>query len=232
MAVPQFALSRLIPAGSNDPDIIPIGVILHVDAGNAFSLHDYFDGPSGGIESHGHIRSDGVLEFYRDTTKEADANLKANSFIGKDGKRYGFISIETQGYGAGQWNDAQLATIKQFLTWAHETHDIPLIVCSGPFEPGIGFHTLFPWIWTPVAKSCPGPDRIKQFYDVLGPWMVVARKPKPVGKTTADHVKVAKPALRVALKELTKGAAKGNRPAVRRAAAKVKAGLKILNARD
>lgn len=231
MAIPGFAENFLIPAGSNDPEIIPIGVILHVDAGNASSLYEFFRDRSGGIESHGHIRLDGSLQWFRDSTREADANFKANSFIGKDGRRYGFISIETQGYGDGVWTDAQLATIKRVLEWAHETHDIPLIVCDGPFSPGIGYHTLFPWIWTPVAKSCPGPRRIVQFKDVLVPWMVVARRPKPVGKSTADHVQAARPQLRAALKELTKGARKGNRPAVRRSAAKVKAAIKILNAR-
>lgn len=236
MAIPPFAVKRLIPAGSNDPEIIVVGVILHVDAGNADSLHDYFDGPSGGIESHGHIKRTGVLEWYRDTGREADANNKANSFIGRDGRRYGFISIETQGFGAGEWTAEQIATIKRVLLWARDVHDVPLVVCSGPFVPGVGFHTLFgaPSEWTPVSKSCPGPDRIKQFYSVIVPWMKATNiaASRPVSPTTAEYVAKAKPDLRDALKNLNKGAKKGNRPKVRAAAKRVKAALKLLRARN
>ena len=37
-----FALKKLIKPGSNDPAIVPRVAILHVDAGNAFSLFDFF----------------------------------------------------------------------------------------------------------------------------------------------------------------------------------------------
>lgn len=173
MALYPHAKKRLIPAGSNDPSIIVVGAILHVDAGNAPSLYDYFAHRSGGIESHFHIPKEGATEQYRDTAYEADANYKANSFTGQDGKRYGFVSIETQGYGAGEWNAHQLDEIKRLLTWLSKKHGFPLRVAPGPFSPGVGYHTLFgaPSLWTPVAKSCPGPDRIRQFNDVLVPWM-------------------------------------------------------------
>lgn len=173
MALMPFAEKKLIAAGSNDPEIIPIGVILHVDAGNNESLFDFFKYRSGGIESHGHIQLNGHLEQYRDTEREADANYKANSFYGADGRRYGYISIETQGWGDGEWTDAQIETIKQILVWARETHGIPLIVCTSPTARGVGYHTLFgaPSAWTPVAKSCPGPRRKVQFHNIIVPWM-------------------------------------------------------------
>lgn len=173
MALIPFAEKKLIAPGSNDPYIIPIGIILHVDAGNVADLKDYFTYRSGGIESHGHIRKDGHLYQYRDTSREADANYRANSFIGKDGRRYGFLSFETQGYGAGEWTDEQIATIKRVILWGNEEHQIRLRVCPGPFDGGIGYHTLFgaPGPWTPVSKSCPGPDRIKQFNTIIKPWL-------------------------------------------------------------
>lgn len=168
-----FATWRPVP-GPNDPPIRPIGVILHVDAGNAYSLYNWWLSPeSGGIESHFHIAKDGYVEQYRDTEQEADANYKGNSFI-RNGERVGFISVETQGFASGEWTAAQLARIRQILTWAHDTHGIPLIVVPSPYDPGIGYHVMWgaPGDWTPaVGKTCPGPKRIDQFYHDIVPWM-------------------------------------------------------------
>jgi hypothetical protein len=166
------AVKKEIRPGENDPMIVPIGVILHTDAGNSASLFNYFNGPSGGIESHFHIPKVNPVEQYRDTGYEADANLKANSFW-VNGIRFGFLSVETQGYATDPWNDYQLAEIKKLILWARSVHkDIQLRVCPGPFSAGIGYHVMFgaPGPWTPVAKVCPGPLRVKQFEDILVPW--------------------------------------------------------------
>lgn len=173
------AVKKEIRPGVNDPPIIPLGVILHTDAGNSASLYNYFNGPSGGIESHFHIPKKNPVEQYRDTGYEADANLKANSFW-VNGLRFGFLSVETQGLESDPWNDYQLAEIKKLILWARSVHrDIVLRVCPGPFSAGIGYHTMFgsPGPWTPVAKSCPGPLRIKQFNDILVPWFKTATPP-------------------------------------------------------
>jgi hypothetical protein len=179
MAWYQGAVKKEIRPGQGDPPIIPIGVILHTDAGNSASLYNYFNGPSGGIESHFHIPKVKPVEQYRDTGYEADANLKANSFW-VDGKRYGFISVETQGLAGDPWTDYQLTEIKKLILWAKSVHpQILLRVCPGPFSAGIGYHTLFgsPSPWTPVAKSCPGPVRIKQFNTIIVPWLKTATPP-------------------------------------------------------
>lgn len=174
------AVRREIAPGANDPAIRVVGAILHVDAGNASSLFNYFNGPSGGIESHFHIRKDGVVEQYRDTGREADANYKANSFLDGD-VRKGYVSVETQGLEAGEWTPEQVAAIKALLSWLSATHGFPLRKCRDPRDPGVGFHTLFgaPSAWTPVSKSCPGPDRKRQFERVLVPWFAAASAPKP-----------------------------------------------------
>src|SRR5690606_37281744 len=136
MARAPFASGRPIPS-KTDLKIVPIGVILHVDGGNARSLYHWFNGPSGGIESHFHVDRDGHVEQYRDTEQEADANYKGNSFILdvdlpemgiRKGTRVGFISVETQGYASGEWTGAQLDAIKRILTFAHDEHRIPLKV--------------------------------------------------------------------------------------------------------
>ena len=172
MALYPGANQRPIAPGANDPEIIPCGVILHTDAGNSKSLYGYFKDKSGGIESHFHIPKELKPEQYRDTSREADANLKANSFL-RGGKRYGFISVETQGFATDEWNAHQLEEIKKLLLWAHQTHGIPLRVCPAWNEDGVGYHIMFgsPGPWTPVAKECPGKRRVQQFNTVLVPWM-------------------------------------------------------------
>lgn len=184
-----FAKHMLIPAGSNDPAIVPRVAILHVDAGNAFSLYEYFANRSGGIESHFHVRADGVIEQYRSIYRQADANNLANDFA---------VSIETQGYGDGKWNDLQLASIKRLLLWLNEEAGIPLVKVEEWDGKGVGYHVQFgaPGKWTPVSKSCPGPNRIAQFNDVLVPWMSTALKPKikkrPLRTALRNAIKEAK----------------------------------------
>lgn len=180
MALYPTARHRLIPPGPNDPKIKPRVLILHVDAGNAASLYHWFNGPSGGVESHFHIPKVGQVEQYRDTDYEADANTEANPFA---------ISVETQGYEFGVWNDHQLAEIKALILWANRVHGIPLKVVDRWDGSGIGFHTQFPGRWDKRGASCPGPDRKRQFHEVIVPWLAEvakgaqATKPKPTPAT-------------------------------------------------
>lgn len=164
MALCPFAKHKLIPPGSNDPPIDARAAVCHVDAGGAETLYSYFRYRSGGVESHFHIRWTGVIEQYRDTDRQADANLGANDFA---------VSIETQGFGNGKWRKRQLRSLKRLLRWLHEVEGIPLRKIGDPYGSGVGYHVQFgaPGPWTPVAKSCPGPKRIKQYENVLVPWM-------------------------------------------------------------
>lgn len=170
MALCPFAIKKLIAPGENDPAIEPTQVILHVAVSEGESLHDYFANRSGGVESHFYVRRDGVIEQYRDTAFEADANYTANRRA---------ISIETQGMGPGEWTYEQLRAIKQLLLWAKRTHGVPLRRCPRHDAPGVGYHVMFgaPGPWTPHVKSCPGPDRIRQFNEVLVPWMASLKRP-------------------------------------------------------
>lgn len=185
MAWYPLADKKVITPGPNDPPIIVVGAILHVDAGDSSDLFNYFSTQSGGIESHFHVPKVGPIQQYRDTHFEADANLKANSFLGKDGKTYGFVSVETQGFEKGEWNPHQLDNIKLLLKWLHETHNFPLKKCDNPQGPGVGYHTMFgaPGPWTPNAKTCPGADRIRQFNSVLVPWFSEGHAPAGTGGT-------------------------------------------------
>lgn len=163
MAICPFAdTGWLIPPGSSDPRITARIAILHTDGGNAENLGNYFNGPSGGIESHFHIRKDGHLYQYRNTSWEADANYRANPFA---------VSIETQGTGAEEWTPAQIETIVRLLIWLGNVHKIPLRVCDTWDGAGIGWHIQFgsPGPWTPYSKVCPGPKRIAQIGTTIIP---------------------------------------------------------------
>lgn len=193
LAVCPFAVKKLIPPGSNDPAITPRVAVLHVDAGDNPSLYEYFRDRSGGIESHFHITKTGLIEQYRDTGFQADANHKANDFA---------VSIETQGYGTGVWTKAQLESIKRLLLWLNQTHGIPLRKADSWDGSGVGYHVQFgaPGPWTPVAKSCPGPGRINQFNTILVPWMnTVTSGVKPV-----DQIRVVTANVYVGNKEPAK----------------------------
>lgn len=176
------AVKKLIPPGPTDPRITPRVVILHVDAGNADSLYGWFNGPSGGIESHFFVKKNGVVEQYRSTDVQADANTDANDFA---------ISIETQGYAAGEWTPEQVASIKALILWCHKTHRIPLAKVKTWNGSGVGYHTQFPGSWDKRGASCPGPDRIKQFNNVLVPWLAAGGNEDVVDDATIQKIAAA-----------------------------------------
>lgn len=181
MAIYPRAKYRPVTGLANDPPIRPIGVILHVSASNATSLHGWFNGPSGGIESHLHIPTtpDHPIEQYRDTAREADANYKGNSWT-DGGERLGFLSVETQGLGDGAWSPYQLDEILLFLRWAAAEHGFPLRRCPSYRSAGIGYHVMFGSgegtnSWSNArGKVCPGSRRIAQFKDIILPTLARA----------------------------------------------------------
>lgn len=162
MALYSPAIKRLIPPGPNDPRITARVLILHIAVSESASLYDWFNGRSGGVESHFYIRRDGTVEQYRDTAFEADANTDANRFA---------ISIETQGMEHGEWTPEQVAAIKALIDWCHDVHDIPKTVPKSWDGSGVGFHTQFPGRWDKRGASCPGPDRKRQYWDDIVPWL-------------------------------------------------------------
>lgn len=167
---------KVIPPGANDPHLDVIeGVVLHVAVSTAPSLFNFFK-HDGGIESHFYVRFDGTVEQYRDTDYEADAQALGNSWIASDGKRHGFLSIETEGMGPGKWTPHQIAAIKKLLLELAGHYGFPLRKCPGPYEAGVGYHRQFR-AWNPDSHSCPGDGRIRQFHGELMPWFTTAKVP-------------------------------------------------------
>lgn len=177
MRIPGYVFHN-VGSLQNDPRLDVVhGLILHVDGGNATSLWHWFDGPSGGIESHVFIPKgpEHDKEQFRDTTREADANYKANSWLDASGKRHGFLSAETQGYGSGKWTKYQLDEIKDLILVTAKEHQYPLKPVGSYHGKGVGYHTQYP-AWTNVpGKTCPGAGRIQQYHDIIVPWLAEQR---------------------------------------------------------
>lgn len=141
------------PGGYMDPRV----VIFHVIDGEGNAR------PHDGLEWHFEVSYSGAIEQGVDTNRQAAANYHANPFA---------ISVETEGLAAGLWTDAQLDSLVLLSEWCMAEH--PLILrqrCPRWDGSGFGHHTMFgaPGPWTPVAKSCPGANRKRQFDEVLLP---------------------------------------------------------------
>jgi len=150
-----------LPENETAPVIKPTQAIVHSAVGSG-SLYNYFGRSNVVVESHFWVALDGKVEQYMDTTRQADANYKANPRA---------ISIESADNGSPdtyEWTAAQLESIAQIIAWAHSTHGVILQKCSAWDSPGVGYHSQFPGVWTPVVgKTCPGKVRIAQFPGIL-----------------------------------------------------------------
>lgn len=156
----QLALcpfARYDPDGSTPgPRMTPTQAILHVSAAERDSQ------AHGGLEWHFEIDYDGNVEQQVMCNLQAAANYKANVRA---------ISIETWGLGDGFWTAKQINAILRLLRWLNSEWGVPLVQTPAWDKPGIGYHILWgtPGMWTPVAKACPGKNRIQQYKDIILP---------------------------------------------------------------
>jgi hypothetical protein len=165
-----FASWRPLPEATSQPAITPRVVIFHTMVGSLAGTERHFRDQTG-IESHFGVGGptdgpdlDGTLWQWMDLDRQADANLNANSFA---------ISVETSDGGDPDrpWSDRQLATLVRLGNWLADHYGIPRRQCPAWDRSGFGWHVMFgaPGPWTPVAKTCPGPVRIRQLREVVFP---------------------------------------------------------------
>jgi N-acetylmuramoyl-L-alanine amidase len=169
---PHGGSQRHLPEWQSQPKITPTTIIDHSIVGSGESAWQMFATRSG-LESHFIVlgrRSglqDGHIWQLMTTDRQADANLNGNGYA---------LSIETEDDGdpdTQPWTGAQLRS----LIWLHaelrRVHPtIPQRESRSCADPGgHGFHTMHgaPSCWTPVAKTCPGVVRRRQWEDVLLP---------------------------------------------------------------
>lgn len=155
-------------------------VILHTLAGG--TAKTIIDGKGGwrtkiNKESTFIVAMDGTIVQCMYSGQKAVANRDANSTA---------ISIETEDHSHvvdkrlvgpdkewDPWTVAQMKSIMRLLEWCSKKHGIPMVRCPEPTGSGMGFHTMWgsPSPWTPVVKACPGAARIRQFDEILMPFM-------------------------------------------------------------
>lgn len=188
MARCPFAVQRPIRASASQTQTYEkTQVILHTIVGSVESAIGRWE-RSDGTEATFVLGLDGTLYQCLDSEVRADANFTANRRA---------ISIETEDRGGGRdwdpdrvwvpWTDAQMTMICRLLDWIHTTHGIPMQRCPSPSEAGVGYHTMWgaPSPWTPVPKSCPGAARIRQFDELLMPFL--AGESMPDGAEIQRH---------------------------------------------
>lgn len=171
-----FARQVQIRARSQQPpNCRKTQVILHTMVATTRSVLDAWQ-RTNELESTFIISLSGELIQCMDSASRADANRNANSSA---------ISIETEDCGPGRaadwnpdrvwvpWTVPQLEMIARVLEWCHRAHDIPMQRCASPTAAGVGYHTMWgaPSPWTPVAKTCPGVARIRQFDESIQPFL-------------------------------------------------------------
>lgn len=165
MAWCPFAVDKRLPEWADEPPIAPRVLIYHSIVGSLASADAHFRHASS-LEAHFGVDLDGTIWQWQTTSRQADANYRANDFA---------VSIETADNGDPDdfpWTDAQLTALVKLGNWVLGEHsDIERRRCDGPYGSGIGHHTMWgaPSAWTPVNKSCPGAARIRQFDEVLLP---------------------------------------------------------------
>ncbi len=197
MATYPHADVRLLPEATTQPKIHPAIIILHTHVG---PKGGGFRTPGGDQEYHFDVAVGGGVRQYMPTDVRADNNFKANSFR-RDGRLCGAVSIETgdQHFDGDEhlrrsWSElGQFNALVDLVVWLCQTHGIPPRQCPSPFEPGIGYHSLWgqndrqpgdgafgrytppsggtarlnnPWT-NALGKGCPGPGKIAEFPRLL-----------------------------------------------------------------
>lgn len=164
---------RPLSEADDQPVITPYQWIVHtaVDSKGPTNLHGYFEQWAINLESHTWLRWN-IHEQFIPFNRSADANYKANRFL-KAGIFRGAISTETEDDGnpeGNPWNTYQVNELIRFGVWLARNLGIPPVLPAGPYDPGMGYHSLHPMVWTNVkGKTCPGGTRIAQFNNTVLP---------------------------------------------------------------
>jgi peptidoglycan hydrolase-like protein with peptidoglycan-binding domain len=162
---------RLLPESKTADRINPRMTILHSAVGED-SPYEYFKREGVRVESHAWVSLDGRVETFMGYNVKADANYRANAFA---------YSIETADNGSPdtfKWTEPQMNTLAIMCAWSCRVNGSNPEAARAWDGTGIGFHTQFgaPGKWTPVAKTCPGHARIKQFPFVVAKAHVLWRQ--------------------------------------------------------
>ena len=153
------------------------GIILHVAASEAASLHGWFSNPKAAASSHLYVRRDGTVEQYVDLDQISWASVSGDLRC---------ISVETQGGATGRWTEQQVSSLARIVRETSARYGYPLrtMGSSAASERGVGWHALgVPasrsqraagvsqtggelWSGAP-GKVCPGAERVPQIPGIV-----------------------------------------------------------------
>lgn len=153
------------------------GIILHVAASEAASLHGWFSNPKAAASSHLYVRRDGTVEQYVDLDQISWASVRGDLRC---------ISVETQGGATGKWTEQQVSALARIVRETSARYGYPLrtMGSSAASERGVGWHALgVPasrsqrsagvsqtggelWSGAP-GKVCPGAERVPQIPGIV-----------------------------------------------------------------
>lgn len=176
---------RPLPEAGRPDGYTKTQVIYHSIVGSAEGAYGYFL-KSTSLESTFIVKLNGWIIQCMNASDRADANRTAN---------YRAISVETEDNGnpdSYPWTDRQIDALVKIGVWAHEQHEVKARECPRHDASGFGYHVMFgaPGPWTPVAKTCPGIVRRKQFYKVVLPRIIAAVTAAPAPTPEEEEMKL------------------------------------------
>lgn len=172
------AKQLILPEAWTQPLIVPRVAIGHSQAGTGSLFNYWLNGSN--LESHMWFDREGGSEQYMPFDVRADANLNANSFAVSFETENSREAVQAKAWDTDPWTEPQKAAIVRFLNWLCDEWSIPRRQVDYAYGSGLGWHVMFgaPGPWTPVAKACPGAERIRQFRDEIIPAVVEAGLPE------------------------------------------------------
>jgi hypothetical protein len=157
--------------------ITPVGLVLHVQAGNG-SPYGWFNNLASQASSTFWAGKRGQREQYGDYDERMWAQADGNET---------YASIETEGYPDEPLTDAQLDSVAVAYAEGVRLWSWPLQVANAPGQPGLGTHAMGGSDWG-GHTGCPGTIRTGQRAEILRRAGAILNPP-PEDDVTPDDIK-------------------------------------------
>lgn len=156
--------------------IRPVGLILHVQAGNG-GLYGWFSNPGAQVSAHLWAGKGGEREQYVDLEDIAWAQAGGNRL---------YVSIETEGIPSEPLNEPQLDSVAAAMAEGCRRWGWPLTLADSPGTPGLGWHGMGGAAYG-GHPGCPGDIRRGQRTEILRRAAAILTPP-PEDDVTPDDI--------------------------------------------
>lgn len=137
--------------------IIPIGLVLHVQAGNGEPF-GWFSNPTARASSNWWVGKDGRIVQYVDP----DTGAAWTQGVGNSQ----WVSVETEGWPSEALTPAQVECVATIYAAGVERYGWPVQLSDSPTTPGLGWHGMGGAAWG-AHYGCPGDARLSQRPQIL-----------------------------------------------------------------